>query len=272
MVSNSNNQPANGPYYGMFSELQSPPQAWDGNDNYNIFPNDEYTTTGSGIFDLTKINNLTIGYMFPFGDFALSPPDDTPFEFGGLIESNESDFSNITSGFEVGDQITFYENASSFITVEVLEIDSPAYDPVEGVIGNGNILGRKTFNLLDKANNLPYSPYNEQELFLTLNGIAQEPGKAFKVSGSQITFSEAPLGPLFPQTGENLDDTYETDPAAFICRAFKFKDDNFNSRYLRKLKDISPQFDGIADQFDLYWEDGTPVKACLLYTSRAHET
>ena len=69
------------------------------------------------------------------------------------------------------------------------------------------------------------------------------------------------LSPLFPQTGENLDDTYETDPAAFICRAFKFKDDNFNSRYLKKLKDISPQFDGVADQFDLYWEDGTAVKA-----------
>jgi len=197
------------------------------------------------------------------GEIDQSSPDADPdlFTFGAVIDSVESDFSKISSGFEVGDQITFYENATSYITVEVLEIDSPAYDPVEGVIGNGNILGRKTFNLLDKANNLPYSPYNEQELFLTLNGIAQEPGKAFKVSGSQITFSEAPLGPLFPQTGENLDDTYETDPTAFICRAFKFKEDTYNSRYLKKLKDISPQFDGIADQFDLYWEDGTPVKA-----------
>ena len=89
------------------------------------------------------------------------------------LQQYETDFSQVAYGFEVGDQITFYENAASFITVEVVEIDAPAYDVAEGVIGNGNILGRKTFNLLDKANNLPYTPYNEQELFLTLNGIAQ---------------------------------------------------------------------------------------------------
>ena len=259
MVSNSKNQPAVGPFITGQPSLQS----WvAGSHNYTILPNDEYTTTGSGVFDLTQITTMDIGYLFDFGNFRdTNPTDLTDYDFGAYIESPLSDFSQIASGFEVGDEITFYENATSYITVEVTEIDSPAYDVVEGVIGNGNILGRKTFTLLDKKNNLPYSPYNEQELFITLNGIAQEPGKSFKVSGSNITFSEAPLGPLFPQTGENLDDTYETDPASFICRAFKFKEDTYNSRYLRKLKDISPQFDGIADQFDLYWEDGTPVKA-----------
>ena len=258
MVSNSRNQPAVGPLIG----LGVPAQGWGNNENYNILPNDESATTGSGIFDLTKIQRMVIGYQFNFGEFSVAEPVATDVAtFGALIISDESDFSQIASGFEVGEQITFYENATSYITVEITEIDSPAYDVVEGVIGNGNILGRKTFTLLDKANNLAYSPYNDQELFITLNGVAQEPGKSFKVSGSQITFSEAPLGPLFPQTGENLDDTYETDPAAFICRSFKFKEDTYNSRYLRKLKDLSPQFDGVADQFDLYWEDGTAVKA-----------
>ena len=261
MISNSKNQPAIGPSV----DGNTFPQSWSsGSDNYAIFTPDEYVTTGSGVFDLTKIIRMEIGYLFDFGNYRQSNPTDlTDYNFGAFVETpiDETDFSQVAYGFEVGDQITFYENATTYITVEVTEIDAPAYDVAEGVIGNGNILGRKTFTLLDKANNLPYSPYNEQELFVTLNGIAQEPGKAFKVSGSQIEFSEAPLGPLFPQTGENLDDTYETDPAAFICRAFKFKEDNFNSRYLKKLKDISPQFDGIADQFDLYWEDGTAVKA-----------
>ena len=256
LVSNSNNQPAIVPYI----DANSPAQAWDGNDNYTILPNDEYETDGSGIFDLTKITRMIIGYQFPFGEFAINPSGDS-YEFGAIIDSTEPDFKEIASGFEVGDEITFYENASSYITVEVTEVDSPAYSIEEGVIGNGNILGRREFTLVDKSNNLPYSPYNEQELFLTLNGIAQEPGKSFEVSGSQIKFSEPPLGPLFPQTGENLDDTYETEPAKLICKAFKFKEDTYNSRYLRKLKDISPQFDGIADQFDLYWEDGTAVKA-----------
>ena len=261
MVSNSRNQPAVGPFLGQNGPA-SPAQAWDINDNYTILPNDEYKTTGSGVFDLTQITSMQIGYLFDFGNFRQGNLTDlTDYEFGAYIESPESDFSQITSGFEVGDQITFYENAASYITVEVVSVDAPAYDSVEGVIGNGNILGRKTFTLVDKANNLSYSPYNEQELFLTLNGVAQEPGKSFKVSGSQITFSEPPLGPLFPQTGENLDDTYETDPAKLICKAFKFKEDTYNSRYLKKLKDISPKFDGIADQFDLYWEDGSIVKA-----------
>ncbi|QPB08289.1 structural protein [Synechococcus phage S-H9-2] len=258
MISNSKNQPATGPFIGP----GSPAQAWDGNDNYVIFPNDEYTTTGSGVFDLTQITSMEIGYLFDFGNFRQSDPTDlTDYEFGAYIESSESDFSKITSGFKVGDQITFYENATSYITLEVLSVDAPAYDVVEGVIGNGNILGRKTFTLLDKKTNLPYAPYNEQELFLTLNGVAQEPGKSFKVSGNNITFSEAPLGPLFPQTGENLDDTYETDAAKLICKAFRFKDNGYNERYLRKLKNISSRFDGIANQFDLYWEDGSIVKA-----------
>jgi hypothetical protein len=258
MISNRKNQPAAGPFIGS----GSPAQAWDGNANYRILPNDEYTTTGSGVFDLTQITSMEIGYLFDFGNFRQSSPTDlTDYEFGAYIESPESDFSKITSGFEVGDRITFFENAASYITLEVTSVDAPAYDAVEGVIGNGNILGRKTFGLLDKKTNLPYAPYNEQELFLTLNGVAQEPGKSFKVSGNSITFSEAPLGPLFPQTGENLDDTYETDAAKLVCKAFRFKDDAYNARYLRKLKNISSQFDGIADQFDLYWEDGSIVKA-----------
>ena len=256
LVSNSNNQPAVGPFVGAGSSTQS----WDTNDNYTILPNDEYVTTGSGIFDLTKIIRMDIGYLFSFGEFTNSPSSDD-YEFGGLVQSTESDFSNIAYEFEVGDEITLYENAASYITLEITEVKSPAYDVVEGVIGNGNILGRKTFTLVDKANYLAYSPYNEQELFLTINGIAQEPGKSFKVSGSQITFNEPPLGPLFPQTGENLDDTYETESASLICKAFKFKEDTFNSRYLRKLKDISPNFDGFTSEFDLYWEDGTIVKA-----------
>jgi hypothetical protein len=259
MISNSDNQPAIAPFVGV----GSPAQSWDSNDNYNIFSNDEYVTTGSGVFDLTKIQRMEIGYQFNFGEFSTEAPaaDASLATFGAFILSNEPDITQITSGFEVGDRITFYENAASYITLEVLEIDSPAYDLLEGAIGNGNVLGRKTFTLLDKSNNLPYSPYNEQELFITINGVAQEPGKSFKVSGSRITFSEAPIGPLFPKTGENLDDTYETDAAKFVCKAFRFKDDVYNSRYLRKLKDISPKFDGIANSFDLYWEDGSIVKA-----------
>ena len=260
MISNSDNQPATGPFLGAGN---SPEQFWDSNANYTILSNDEYVTTGSGNFDLNLIERMVIGYIPNVGEIDQSSPDADPnlFTFGAVIKTTESDISKIASGFEVGDQITFYENASSFITVEVELVTAPAYDLLLGIKGNGNVIGRRTFTLLDRANNLPYNPYNEQEVFLTLNGVAQEPKKSFIISGSQITFSQAPLGPQYPITGLDLDDTYTTDPTKFLCRAFKFKNDTFNSRYLRKLQDIAPKFDGITTEFDLYWEDGSIVKA-----------
>ncbi|CAF34145.1 hypothetical protein S-PM2d081 [Synechococcus phage S-PM2] len=172
-----------------------------------------------------------------------------------------NDGENVFNDFKVGDTFTYFASGNTYFKFEISEVNAPAYDPIEGVIGNGNILGRRTFTLFDSITNLPYNPYNEQELFITINGVAQEPGVSYKVSGSNITFSEAPLGKLNPVTGQNLDDTYETDPVKFVCKTFKFKEDTYNQRYLRKLKDISPNFNGVSSEFDLYWEDGSIVKA-----------
>ena len=262
MVSNSKNVPALGPFLGV-NNPNTPAQSWDTNDNYVIFPNDEYETDGSGVFDLNLINRMVIGFIPNMGEIEQGAgPDADPdlFTFGAVIDSVESDFSKISSGFEVGDQITFFENASTFITVEVVEVTAPGYDPKKGTIGDGNVLGTRVFNLRDKKSGLPYTPVNDQELFVTLNGVAQEPGKSFKVDGSTIVFASAPLGPQYPKTGENLDDTYITDPTKFVCKTFKFKNDAFNSKYLRKLQDISPRFDGNRNEFPIYWEDGSNVK------------
>ena len=241
MVSNSKNVPALGPFLGA-NNPNNPAQFWDSNDNYVIFPNDEYETDGSGVFNLNLINRMVIGFIPNMGEIDQgSGPDADPnlFTFGAVIDSLESDFSKIASGFEIGDQLTFFENASTFITVEVVEVTAPGYDPKKGTIGDGNVLGTRVFNLRDKKSGLPYTPVNDQELFVTLNGVAQEPGKSFKVDGSTIVFASAPLGPQSPKTGENLDDTYITDPTKFVCKTFKFKNDAFNSKYLRKLQDIS---------------------------------
>ena len=254
MISNSKNQPAIVPFTGSGSAAQ----AWDSNDNYTFLSNDEYETNSAGVFDLTKISRMKIGFLFGFGEFAIDQP--STYRFGALIESSESDFSKIASDFRVGDQITFLENAATFITVEIEEVSAPAYSPTKGVIGDGNILGTRTFNIFDKKTNLPYTPFNNQELFLTLNGVAQEPGKSYKVIGNTIQFSNAPLGPQYPKTGENPDDTYTTDTTKFVCKSFKFKQDNYNTRYLKKIRDISPAFDGRRDEFPIFWEDGSIVK------------
>ena len=255
-LSNTNSQPALAP----FIDASSPAQSWPGIANYLILPNDEYVTSGAGNFDLSKIQRMSIGFLFDFGELRRGNPPTDEYEFGAFIVSTEPDLSQIASGFEVGDTIVFYENSASFVELEVVSVDAPAYHPELGVIGDGNVLGRRTFQLLDKANNLAYSPYNEQELFLTLNGVAQEPGVAFELNGSNITFARAPLGPQYPVTGENFDDTYTTDPTKFVCKSFKFKNDTFNAKYLRKLQDISDRFDGITTEFELVWEDGSIVK------------
>lgn len=124
----------------------------------------------------------------------------------------------------------------------------------------GNLIGSKTFTLLDKKTRLAYSPYNEQELTISIDGVLQEPKKSFKVSGNQIIFAEPPLGERQEKFGKN-DDEYTIIPAqSFYCKSFKFKDNDLNFKYLKRIRNISTEFDGIRSAFDLYYEDGEIVK------------
>jgi len=124
----------------------------------------------------------------------------------------------------------------------------------------GNLVGSKTFTLLDKKTRLAYAPYNEQELIISIDGVLQQPKKSFKVSGNQITFTEPPLGERQEKFGKN-DDEYTTIPAqSFYCKSFKFKDNDLNSKYLKRLRNISTEFDGVTSAFNLYYEDGKIVK------------
>jgi hypothetical protein len=125
----------------------------------------------------------------------------------------------------------------------------------------GNLVGTKTFTLLDKKSRLAFSPYNEQQLIVSIDGILQEPKKSFKVSGNQITFAEPPLGERKEKFGAN-DSEYKIIPSQnFYCKSFKFKNNDLNLKYLKKIKDISPRFDGIQNEFDLYYENGSIVKS-----------
>ena len=254
LISNSDGTPQS-----LWTDAQHMSGLLDDSDSYEII-------RGSGNIELGPGHAFRIGWFYN----TTGLRDDVIGQEGSLDtrkfclmligDNNDGEVDVISSNFEVGDRITFYRNAADFATIEILSVESPAYDSKLGVIGDGNVLGRRTFQLLDKANNLPYTPYNEQELFLTLNGVAQEPGVAFELNGSSITFARAPLGPQYPVTGENFDDTYTTDPTKFICKSFKFKNNTFNAKYLRKLQDISDRFDGITTEFELVWEDGSIVK------------
>jgi len=117
----------------------------------------------------------------------------------------------------------------------------------------GLIEGNTSFTLIDVKNNLPLVLDNSQQLFVTLDGIFQEPGVAYTVSGSTITFASPPLG-------IRLSEGQEVPPQHFYGKAIKFKDTSLSEKYFKKLKSIVNQFDGIQNQFNLYYEDGSIVK------------
>ena len=132
---------------------------------------------------------------------------------------------------------------------------SPTFDGTYDE-NTGLKIGRKTFTIIDKQTGAAYAPYNEQELMITLDGIAQEPGKSFRISGNQIIFYEAPLG-------ERIVEDQLIPGQVFYGRSFKFRENFDNEKYLKKLKDISNLFDGKQKQFDLYYENGDIVKTDL---------
>jgi hypothetical protein len=122
------------------------------------------------------------------------------------------------------------------------------YDP-----NTGKVVGQTTFTLINTKNNSPVLLNNAQQAIITLDGVLQEPGKSYTISGTTITFSQPPLG-------QRIVEGQEVSAQKFYCRAIKFKDNSLNTRYFKKLKSISNQFDGNKKEFDLYYEDNSIVK------------
>jgi hypothetical protein len=78
----------------------------------------------------------------------------------------------------------------------------------------------------------------------------QEPGVAFTVSGSTITFATAPLG-------IRISNNQEVEAQKFVGRMIRFKNESLNNQYFKKIKNIQEEFNGVENRFQLYYEDGT---------------
>ena len=102
---------------------------------------------------------------------------------------------------------------------------------------DGRLQGTTVFQVLDDFGNL-FNPINEESIVVTLDGIIQEPGVAYTVSGDTIIFSTPPLGSGTKQTGNNSTDLTPYEGMKFIGRAFYFKDSQYNTQYLRKLRNV----------------------------------
>ena len=129
---------------------------------------------------------------------------------------------------------------------------SPAFDGKFDET-TGQLVGNTVFTLIDKKSGLALQLTKNEQLICTLDGIFQEPGTAYTISGNTITFAQPPLG-------ERIVEGQLADSVKFYGRAIKFKKSSLNNRYFKKVESIADQFDGVQSEFPLYWEDGSIVK------------
>ena len=104
--------------------------------------------------------------------------------------------------------------------------------------GDGRLQGKTTFDLRSVNTDTVFTPYDEKNLIVTLDGVLQDPGVSYTVSGSQITFSAPPLGANEKQTGEGTTDVTKYGGVNFYAKYVAFKDNQYNDKHFRKLKNI----------------------------------
>ena len=104
--------------------------------------------------------------------------------------------------------------------------------------GDGRLQGKTTFDLRNVNTDTVFTPYDEKNLIVTLDGVLQDPGVSYTVSGSQITFSAPPLGANQKQTGEGTTDVTKYGGVNFYAKYVAFKDNQYNDKHFRKLKNI----------------------------------
>ena len=125
---------------------------------------------------------------------------------------------------------------SEFLFNEVRTFEIELAAPFDGYYDtDGRLQGTTQFQVLVGGN--PFTLASEKGLVITLDGVIQEPGVSYTVSGDQITFSAPPLGNGTKLTG----DGGETTPykgVTFYGKVFQFKDAQYNTKYLKKLRNI----------------------------------
>ena len=100
---------------------------------------------------------------------------------------------------------------------------------------DGRLQGTTSFQILN--NGTPFTPASDKGVIVSLDGVLQEPGVSYTISGDQIVFSAPPLGPGTKLTGDG-GATTAYKGVTFYGKVFQFKDAQYNTRYLKKLRNI----------------------------------
>ena len=127
---------------------------------------------------------------------------------------------------------------SEFLFNEMRAFEVSLAAPFDGYYDtDGRLQGTTSFQILND-DGVPFSPYSDRNLVISLDGVLQEPGVAFTVSGDRIIFSQPPLGPYQKQTGEAQSDITYYNGVTFYGKYVAFKDNQYNARYFKKIRNI----------------------------------
>ena len=132
----------------------------------------------------------------------------------------------------------------AFSTNEITAYEVILSSPFNGSFDeSGNRQGITSFTMKIKGSNTNLTVDNVHNLIITVDGVLQNPGVSYTISGSTITFAEAPLG-YRDSKGESVSlSNYkvgvDTPPQIFVGRYLKFKNLIENQTYFKKIKDIS---------------------------------
>ena len=127
---------------------------------------------------------------------------------------------------------------SEFLFNEMRAFEVSLGAPFDGYYDtDGRLQGTTSFQILNDSG-VPFNPYSDRNLVISLDGVLQEPGVAFTVSGDRIIFSQPPLGPYQKQTGEGQSDITYYNGVTFYGKYVAFKDNQYNARYFKKIRNI----------------------------------
>lgn len=237
--------------YSYVIKSRTPIQVWRNLIKETVHPAG-FKVFGEVIMDSNGINRMPAEAkpIQSITTLNLAPQNITVVDTKRQITETVVSFDNLNIERGIGSvSVDTFDNSETLVHELILSAAFDGrFDP-----DTGQVIGTRTFTLIDKETNLAFTPYNENHLVITLDGILQEPKKSYTISGSQITFYTAPFGP-------RIAEGQQVDSQRFYCRSIIFKNSALNDRYFKKLQSISSQFDGAKADFDLFYEDGSIVK------------
>ena len=183
---------------------------------------------GEVIVNTEQTSTISKGSSYGFTKIDLEAPKFANYSTTRTITQSRVVVKDSNEQYGRG---TVYINAQN--NAETYATDILINDPFDGIEdpSTGYITGTRTFALTDASTNLPITPYNEEQLLITIDGVVQEPGVAYTVSGSNITFATPPLG-------EKVVEFQKVPAQSFNGRSFRFKDNTLNQEYLRKIRNF----------------------------------